>query len=287
MFPLGTHAKAEAAKRARQIYRTVAAEGWDNILRHHPREFTLAVFWAEDPMVFTYTTLYTIPGGVASPIAKCAPSERSVALVEPDPCCRAALARWIAGLPGYSCQGLFGDGRTALEALQRQAVDLVLFDRQLPDLPPGELCRSLQSFGPNMAAFGFRVYRHSDELFISQPGKPGGYFFRRRAPSQLLEPIEGLRCKARIRPADYQTSVFGYVSNLFRFPPRPDDRREPSLLTERELDILNYLAQGKSDKGIAGALRISAWTVHTHLKKIYEKLSVHSRTEAIIKYLQK
>ena len=67
----------------------------------------------------------------------------------------------------------------------------------------------------------------------------------------------------------------------------PESARETARLTQRERDILNLLSEGCLDKEIADALGISLWTVHSHLKKIYEKLGVHTRTEAAIRYLHK
>jgi DNA-binding NarL/FixJ family response regulator len=291
-FPLESGAKEAAAARALEIYRTILTEGWPKALQRFSREFTLAIFWAENPMVFTYTTLYTVPAGTMAPRSKRphaakAGARYSVAIIEPDEGCRRALSEWLRSLVGYSCRGLFSNGGDALTALEAHSADLVLFNRQLPDLAAGEFAKSLQRAAPSIPSFGYRIYSCSDDLFVSQPGTSGGYYFRRRLPEQLLEPIRDSWRQSLRTPADWQACVFSYLSHLFRFPLAQEDARSPSTLTAREHDILSYLWQGSSDKGIANALNISTWTVHTHLKKIYEKLGAHSRTEALIKYLQK
>jgi two-component system NarL family response regulator len=288
-FPLGTHAKGLAAARALEIYRTVLSEGWPKALERYCREFTLAIFWAEDPMVFTYSTLYTVAEQSIAQRDKrrkapAVPAQVSIAVAEPDHGCQQALAQWINALPGCVCAASFNSGADALRGMKDIAADLLLFNRQLPDLAAGELGRTLQQIAPAVPAFGYRIYPTSDELFVSQPGKSGGYYFRRRNPEHLLEPIQDILGKGSRVPADWHSSVCSYVTKLFRLPLA---QKETSALTVREQDILNCLCQGQSDKAIAAALKISAWTVHTHLKKIYDKLGAHSRTEAVIRYLQK
>ncbi len=290
-FPLGTDAKQAAANRALSIYQTVVGEGWPAALRSYPREFTVAIFWAENPMVFTYTTLYTAPVAASLPSPPRRRSQRSpkirVAVVEADEPCRRGLVNWLNELPDYACAGQFLSGGAALTGLRRQPVDLVLFNRQLPDVAAGYFQKALQKAAPGAPAAGYRIYNSSDDLFYTQPAISGGYYFRRRPPETLLEPVRGAWQKGPPPFAEWQARIFGYVQRLFLFPMEGDGTHDSSALTSREQDILNCLRTGSTDKEIARALGISAWTVHTHLKKVYEKLGARSRTEAIIKYLQK
>ncbi len=166
-------------------------------------------------------------------------------------------------------------------------MNLVLFNLQLPDVAVGELIKTLQASTPFVPAVGYRIYDTSDEMFYSQPGVSEGFYFRRRPPERLLEPIRGAWQGEPPTPAQWLARIHAYVQNLFHFPQTRETVRGASTLTSREHDILAGLLKGSPDKGIARALNISAWTVHTHLKNIYEKLGVRSRTEAVIKYLQK
>ena len=77
------------------------------------------------------------------------------------------------------------------------------------------------------------------------------------------------------------------MQRLFRFTGAAQETPGLTRLTAREQEILNCVSKGFLDKEIAGALRISIWTVHNHLKQVYKKLNVHTRTEAVMKYLQK
>ena len=290
-FPLGTEAEEEAALRARDIYRRVLAEGWAGVLREYPREITLAIFWGENPMVFTYTTLYTVPDHPAipnPPLPPPCPQRPTVALaiVEREGSSRRALAEWVRGLPGFVCRGLFSTGAEALQALRRSSVDLVLVNRQLDGLPADEFVRTLRHGCPHVSALGYRVYDSSDELFVSQPRVSGGYFFRRRPPQDLLEPIRDVWNHGPPAPAEWDARIYAYFQRLLLSQAGSGDSPAQSLLTIREQEILGCLSRGVPDKEIACALQISAWTVHTHLKRIYEKLGVHSRAEAIVKFLQ-
>jgi DNA-binding NarL/FixJ family response regulator len=291
-FPLDTGAEEEAAVRALEIYRAVLEAGWPSAFRHYPREFTLALFLAENPMIFTYTTLYTATdASIDSKPPRLRPVNRhprvSVAIIEGEDGCRWALAKWIRSLPEYSCRAVFSTGTEALLALKRRPVNLVLFNRQLPDVAAGEFLETLQSSAPCVPAIGYRIYDTSDEMFFAQPGVSEGFYFRRRPPDLVLEPVRGVWQKGPPTPTEWLARIHAYVQRLFLFPPTRKEVQDSSALTPREHDILNCLRKGSPDKDIARDLSISAWTVHTHLKKIYEKLGVRSRTEAVVKYLQK
>jgi len=150
-----------------------------------------------------------------------------------------------------------------------------------------EFGKALPASAPNAQAVGYRIYDTSDEMFFSQPGVSDGFYFRRRPPDRLLEPVQGAWQDGPPTPAEWLDRIHSYVQRIFLFPPVREDVPGSSVLTSREHDILGCLRKGSADKDIARDLNISVWTVHTHLKKIYEKLGVRSRTEAVIKYLQK
>ena len=290
-FPLGTALEEEAATRAKEIRRRTVAEGWLSVFKEYPREFTLAIFWSDDPMVFTYATLYTVPEreGRFAPVTA-TPIPRSgriaITIVEPDAFCGRALRNWVNGLPGCTCSGLFAKAAPALEAIKSAPAALVLINRRLPDLPAEGLLRTLRQGRPYVPALGYRIYDTSDDLFISQPRVLGGYYFRRRSPKDLLEPIRDAGNPGSLNPGEWQARVYDYVKRLFLSPTGPDRSRIRAPLTCREREILGCLCRGIPDKEIARTLDISAWTVHTHLKRIYEKLGVHSRAKAILRFLE-
>jgi DNA-binding NarL/FixJ family response regulator len=194
---------------------------------------------------------------------------------------------WVRGLPEYAAGGTYSTAAEAVEGLRQKPADLVMYNRLLPDLVTSRFWVTLQNEAPATRVLGHRIYNSSDGLFYSQPAVSGGYFFRRRSPEALLEPIRNAWQSGSLTPGEWSARICAYVQRLFLFPLESDSGNDASALTSREQDILTCLRSGSTDKEIARALDISAWTVHTHLKKIYEKLGARSRTEAIIKYLQK
>src|SRR6185503_19332970 len=113
------------------------------------------------------------------------------------------------------------------------------------------------------------------------------YIFRRTPPTRILAPIEaGLKSGART-PGQFNTSARHYFEGTVVAFPLGGSANELSNLTPREHEILALLSKGHPDKEIADLLRISTWTVHGHLKKIFEELGAHNRTDAVVKYLNK
>jgi two-component system NarL family response regulator len=286
-FPLGTADEARAARCARDIHQAVVRHGWPRVLATHVREITLAVFWSNHPVTCTYTTLCTEVDAPSAPPARPKNHVRRVAIVEAETGVSRALTRWLNAHSACACVASLASAREALHALAGLAPDLLLFDRHLPDLPGGEFLQKLKHLAPELPAFAFGVYPHSDDIFVSLGGIPEGYFLQRRPPGQLLEPIEGAWAGGRLSMERAQTSIRAYFQGVLAAPAAGGERSEVTDLTQREREILNCLTRGYQDKEIAQALRISPSTVHTHLKSIFAKLGAHTRTEAVMKFLQK
>jgi len=264
----------------------VEDKGWEFACKRYPREFTLAVFWSDNPLLCTYTTLLTAPSRAKSAsdatLARTS-GEVRVALVERDEEVRRALVSWS----GHGCAGAFADIKEALLKLTRKSADLLLFNRSQADLRPGQPPGENQFAAPDLPAFAFGIYETSDDIFISHTGVRNGYFLRRTPPPDVLEPIRG---SWDAGPPSFQSILLQarkYFQSLVSTPPHPDEGQERTTLTPREEEILLRLSKGYPDKQIAGALKISTWTVHNHMKNIFRKLGVHTRTQAVIKHLQR
>jgi len=285
-FPLGSADETRAANRALEIHRAIQGQGWDFACKRYPREFTLAVFWSDNPLLCTYTTLLTTPRKVSNaprvpPVNT--PGGVRVALIERDEEVRRALVAWS----GRCCGGAFGEAKEALIHLTRKMADLVLFNRSLADLRPGESPGQGQPLAPDLPAFAFGIYETSDDIFISHTGVSNGYFLHRTPPANVLEPIRSAWDQG---PPDSQRVLLHprkYFLSLIGQAPNADETQERTTLTPREEEILLRLSKGYPDKQIAGTLNISTWTVHNHMKNIFRKLGVHTRTQAVIKHLQK
>lgn len=287
-FPLGTTDEKAAARRAAEIYRALLADGWDRTRRTFAREITVAIFWATDPLACTYTTLFTEPAGDAPvPGGRIARKPAGlICIVEADEGVRRAMASCVAIQPDAWGVTTLSTAEEALRTVPHLGAGLVLLNRNLPDMAGGECAERLKARHPDLPIYTYGLYNDSDQLFLSFGGVGAGYILRRRPPALLLEPIGHLAAR-RWPPARLIADhVRRYFQALFGAPSM-EGARAMARLTPREQDILEYLSKGYIDKEIAQKLGISAWTVHGHLRSIFEKFQVHTRTEAVVKYLQK
>jgi DNA-binding NarL/FixJ family response regulator len=136
-------------------------------------------------------------------------------------------------------------------------------------------------------AVSYGVHMDSEELFALTPGGASGYVLKRTAPEHILEPVLGFLSGGRVAAETLLQSSQSYFQRLLQSGPTEQASSKATQLTQREQDVLNLMSKGYVDKEIAPALGISTWTVHEHVKRIFEKLQVHSRTEAVLAYLQK
>jgi DNA-binding NarL/FixJ family response regulator len=286
-FALGTAKRTAAARQAATIYHTVLTEGWRVARRKFPREITVAVLWAVDPLACTYTTLVTTPeGNQDGPSRRTALARAGVVwIVEADPDVGRTLATCVERhLPG-STVAILAAAEEALRLTPHARPALVLLNRDLPDIGANVYAERVRTRHPDLPVFTYGAYSDSDRLFLSFGGVRAGYILRRRPPGLLLEPL-GLPLASTMRIEHVSQRIRRYFQSLFDAP-AGDETRTMARLTPREQEILEHLSKGYVDKEIAQRLGISAWTVHGHLRSIFDKLQVHTRTEAAVRYLQK
>jgi DNA-binding NarL/FixJ family response regulator len=287
-FPLGTADKGLAARRAAEIYSALAAAGWPSVRQTFPREITVAVFWAMDPLACTYTTLFTEPAdGTARRPAQAGHNVAGLAcVVEGDEGVRRAVASCVAAQLDPWEVATLSTAEEVLRLSARLRPTLVLLNRSLPDLAGGECVEALRARYPQIPTFTYGIYDESDQLFLSFAGVGAGYILRRRPAGLLLEPIAPVASARPPAPDQLARRVRRYFQSFFDAVPM-QDAHALARLTPREQEILEALSKGYVDKEVAHRLGISAWTVHGHLQSIFGKLEVHTRTEAVVKYLQK
>jgi len=241
-------------------------------------------------MACTYTTLYSMPSELllqAEPGRPALKRSCRVSVIEPEEGVRRALALWIDRQPGFRCAQSFAAVKQAAGNLRADRAQLVLVNRDLIERPGSEKMDMLRELDPDVPVFSFGVYEESNYIFHSVTGVPGGYFLLRRQLRQLFDAIGPLARDPKLLPRLLKREIEKYFQGLFDLPEREEMEAELANLTNREREILLCLSKGFSDKQIAEALNISVWTVHGHVKNVFEKLGVHSRTEAVIKFLQK
>ena len=291
-FPLGTLNEAQAAERALRIFNCVIGEGWETAVARHRCELTMALFWFGSPLCCTYTTIHTRSGGVRR-LANCdaaVPTLVNVFVVEPDATVAATLRELTSQTPGFDCRGTFADIGSLRELGQADEPGLLLVNRGLPGFSGEELDVCFKQRFRACPVVPFLTFEDSEQLFNSTAGSRYGYYLHRTPPGHVLHLLEdksATKRKLRLDTATISRRVRQYFKKQIDYLVGEPGADTLPHLTPREHQVMTHLCRGALDKEIAEWLSISSWTVHNHLKNIYEKLGVQNRTEAVMEYLQK
>ncbi len=210
-------------------------------------------------------------------------SERTavtVALVEDDNSTREGLRLLIHGSPGFSCIGAYESVEDALPALALAQPDVLLMDINLPGMSGREGVRIIKDRWPAIEVLMLSVYGEQESVFESICNGAAGYLLKKTPPARLLEAIQ----EAKEGGSPMSPEIARKVVVLFRRTPRPEqsDRQ----LTPRETQLLSLLAEGHGYGEAGDLLNVSENTVRNHIRSIYEKLHVHSKSEAVSKALR-
>jgi DNA-binding NarL/FixJ family response regulator len=204
-----------------------------------------------------------------------------VAIVEDEDDVREALGLLINGSEGFRCVQRFPSAEKALPALLRSKPDVVLMDINLPGMSGIECTRELKVHQPALAIMVLTVYDDDDKIFESLKAGASGYLLKKTPPAKILEAILELHNGGSPMTAGIARRV------VQSFQSMGPSAKETENLSKREHEILFYLAKGYRYQEIADTMFISFETVRTHLRNIYQKLHVRSRSEAVLKVLQR
>ena len=204
-----------------------------------------------------------------------------VAVVEDDRMVREVLEILLNGSPGFTCVAAYGNGEDALNGLPPLNPDVVLMDINLPGISGIECIVRLRELGIPSLFIMLTIFEDSDAVFQSLSAGASGYLLKQTPPAKLLEAIQEVNAGG----SPMSREIARKVIQSFQVPPA--NRMAESGLTKREEEILLCLIKGLLYKEIADQMCIGIETVRTHLRHIYEKLQVRTRSEAIVKYLQK
>ena len=287
-FPLVTEDADEAAAAACEIYCAVVKQGWDAACRIFPRELIVAFEWSANPILWTYTTIHTLVkknAEVDTVFSSRQRDQRGVLIVEPDAGLRRALQWCVNRQPGF-CAVACESAEAFARAFAQHQPGLVLFNRSLAERLGIAFAGGLARFQQNSLALAYSVSVDGDHMFVSTPGGAEGYLLKRVRPTNVLDPMLAGLSHPKTPAEDHLVPVKTFFKELLR--PSPGKNTDVlATLTPRENEVLLLLSKGCVDKEIAQAMGISAWTVHGHIKKIFERLHVRTRTEAVVRYLEK
>jgi DNA-binding NarL/FixJ family response regulator len=205
----------------------------------------------------------------------------NVAIVEDIDDIREGLAALINGSEKFRCAVAYANAEAALEQLPELEPDIVLMDIGLPGMSGIECIQRLKAQCPQLQIMMLTIYEDDEKIFDSLKAGATGYILKKTPPARLLEAIQDLHNGG----SPMSSQIARKVVQTFQQNHQPAPAAEQ--LSKREQEILAYLAKGHLYKEIAATLHISVETVRTHLRNVYEKLHVRTRTEAVLKYLQK
>jgi DNA-binding NarL/FixJ family response regulator len=206
------------------------------------------------------------------------PSETdiTVVVIEDNEDFRNGLTQLLSDTPGYSCLGAFADCESALSEIRNLLPNVILMDIGLPGMSGIDGVKAIKSCFPAIEILMLTIYEDSAKVFDSLYVGASGYLLKKTQPAGILEAISGIHNGGSYMSPQIARKVLDLLH-------KESQTSEGERLSSREREILQLLTQGLSYKAISNRLFISPHTVRTHLKNIYEKLHVHSKSEAAVK----
>jgi DNA-binding NarL/FixJ family response regulator len=204
-----------------------------------------------------------------------------ISIVEDSDKFRETLARVLNRAEGFRCISHYPNAEDALKALPQDKPEVVLMDINLPGMNGVECVRQLKQSLPTVQVMMLTVYEDTENIFNALAAGASGYMLKRTPRDELLDAIREVHRGGSPMTTHIARKV---VQSFQRAAPAASPTEA---LSPREQEVLDCLAQGFLYKEIAEKLSISYETVHTYIRRIYEKLQVRTRTEAVAKFLRR
>ncbi|HEX4263771.1 MAG TPA: response regulator transcription factor [Verrucomicrobiae bacterium] len=204
----------------------------------------------------------------------------SVSIVDDEKKLCESIADFLNGSPGFRCMSMYGSAAAALKHLPADNPDVVLMDINMAAMNGIECVRRLKVLMPQIQILMLTVYDDTEQIFKALAAGATGYLLKRHDPDELLHAIRDVQTGG----SPMSSSIARKVVASFQKANQVGEMQ--SLLSEREEAVLDCLVEGLAYKQIGDQLGISINTIRTHLRHIYEKLHVQSRTQAVAKYLR-
>jgi DNA-binding NarL/FixJ family response regulator len=208
------------------------------------------------------------------------PKQIQTAIIEDDPVARECLSLLIDGTPGYGCADTFGSVEDALVGGFAVEPDVLLLDIHLPGMVGSEGAKIFREKYPKMQILMLTIYAEEDKVFESICNGACGYLLKKTPPARLLEAIR----EAHEGGSPMTPEIARKVVSLFRQTAESEEMVEK--LTPHEIRLLKFFAEGYSYQDAAEQFKVSIHTIRNYIRSIYEKLQVHSKSEAVSKALR-
>lgn len=203
-----------------------------------------------------------------------------VAIVEDDVPAREIIAGWIRGADGFKLVGEYDDAESAIADLPQRKPSVVLFDINLPGMNGIECVRKLKPRLPETQFLMVTVYEDANHIFDALAVGASGYLLKQTRRNELLDALKDVHAGG----SPMSSQIARKVVQSFRRIETSGADGGAAELSQREREVLELLARGYLYKEIADQLKISVQTVNTYIRRIYEKLHVRSRAQAVAKY---
>lgn len=203
----------------------------------------------------------------------------TVSIVEDDAGVRSSLAKLIDSSAGFRCLSQHPTAENAMHELPKSNPDVILMDINLPGVSGVECVRRLKPILPGTQIIMLTVYQNTEHIFNALAAGATGYLLKQTPPAELLSAIRDVHGGG----SPMSSHIARKIVQSFQRP--VPAARDTENLSPRESEVLDLLAKGYLYKEIADKMGLSYATVHTHIRHIYEKLHVRSRTEAVARHL--
>jgi DNA-binding NarL/FixJ family response regulator len=196
-----------------------------------------------------------------------------IALVEDDKDFRKLLESYLNQAPGFACVSTYSDPRVALKNLAQDKPDVVLMDLQLPGMTGIECVSELRQLAPGIRVIMLTVFEQDEQVFQALKAGAYGYLVKRTPPGKILEAIREVHAGGSPMSAHIARKVVASFHQAAAVT-----------LSPQEHEVLTHLTHGHTYTHIAAQMGITVHTVRNYIRRSYEKLQVHSRTEAVAKF---
>lgn len=199
-----------------------------------------------------------------------------VVVVEDHPKTLEYLSALFSGSDGIEILGAYSRGEDALVGIPQALPDVLIVDINLPDISGVDVIRNLKERFPRLEILVLTIHESREQLFAALQAGASGYLVKGASSTEIINAVSLLMAGG----SPMSSTVARYVVEEFQ---EVKGSRDSAILTSREKEVLQGVASGLSEKKLAENLAVSPHTIHTHIKKIYRKLQVNSRTEAVLR----